>query len=164
MSYRVWWVLSHLFIYLNISTLHFHNLQSMTLDVALFSHVLMWLALRPLLFQHEKYTSQLQMGLKASEDKKSCELLEDKSKLEKTDKKSLSQGRHQPSPQTQSDCVPAVCVCDPAWARQKQSSAAKISSTTFSCWISLPPWCTYGELCSVSNTMTHLSYTHTHTP
>ncbi|XP_046878250.1 centrosomal protein of 170 kDa protein B [Hypomesus transpacificus] len=41
--------------------------------------------------KHEKYTSQLQMGLKASEDKKSCELLEDKSKLEKTDKKSLSQ-------------------------------------------------------------------------
>ncbi|XP_070292074.1 centrosomal protein of 170 kDa protein B isoform X6 [Salvelinus sp. IW2-2015] len=40
--------------------------------------------------KHEKYTSQLQMGLRASEGKR-AEHLDDKSKLEKTDRKSLSQ-------------------------------------------------------------------------
>ncbi|XP_029589346.1 centrosomal protein of 170 kDa protein B isoform X4 [Salmo trutta] len=40
--------------------------------------------------KHEKYTSQLQMGLRASEGKR-AEHLDDKSKLEKTDRKCLSQ-------------------------------------------------------------------------
>ncbi|XP_031693168.1 centrosomal protein of 170 kDa protein B isoform X3 [Oncorhynchus kisutch] len=40
--------------------------------------------------KHEKYTSQLQMGLRASEGKR-AEHLDDRSKLEKTDRKSLSQ-------------------------------------------------------------------------
>lgn len=48
-----------------------------------------WTHDRPLLLQHEKYTSQLQMGLKASEGKRQ-EIMDDRSKLERSERKSLT--------------------------------------------------------------------------
>ncbi|KAM6953991.1 centrosomal protein of 170 kDa protein B [Aplochiton taeniatus] len=47
--------------------------------------------------KHEKYTSQLQIGLKAAEDKK-VELLDDKSKLDKTDRKAQEVPVSRPTP------------------------------------------------------------------
>ncbi len=55
----------------------------------IYINILIFLVDCPLLCQHEKYSSQLQMGIKSTESKQQ-NLQEEKSKLERSERKSLT--------------------------------------------------------------------------